>query len=224
MKLSIIVPILNEVAEFPDLLMHLLQWQRRGCEIVLADGGSVDGSVEIAQAMGSPVIVAPQGRAQQMNADAERAQGDVLLFLHADTRLPADALASIRIATRAGYRVWGRFDVRITGGSGLLTVIGRLMNLRSRWSAIATGDQAIFVLRRTFRDLGGFADLPLMEDVELSRRLRKLSPPACLGTPVTTSGRRWDTNGIWRTIWLMWRLRWAYWRGVPAERLAGGYR
>jgi rSAM/selenodomain-associated transferase 2 len=159
-----------------------------------------------------------------MNAGARLAAGDVLLFLHADTRLPADALTSINIAMQTESRCWGRFDVRIIGNSRLFPVISWFMNLRSRWSSIATGDQAIFVRHKTFRDLDGFASLPLMEDIELCKRLRKLSPPACLDTPVTTSGRRWESNGVWRTILLMWRLRWVYWRGVPATHLAGEYR
>jgi len=147
----------------------------------------------------------------------------VLLFLHADTLLPEGADVSVLDAVAAGAG-WGRFDVRITGGPPLLRLVAALMNLRSRWSGIATGDQALFVQRRLFENLGGFPDQPLMEDVELSRRLRTLSAPACLRRRVVTSGRRWENRGVWRTVFLMWRLRWRYWRGESPEALARAYR
>ena len=158
-----------------------------------------------------------------MNAGAAAARGDALLFLHADTRLPAGAEAALQQALRQGAR-WGRFDVRIEGRSAWLPMIATLMNLRSRLSGIATGDQAIFVETALFRRLGGYAALPLMEDIELSSRLRVDSRPACLRERVLTSGRRWESRGVWRTVWLMWRLRWLYWRGTPAEELARAYR
>ena len=147
----------------------------------------------------------------------------MLLFLHADTRLPPDADAQIQAALARGAN-WGRFDVRIAGHSCCLSMVAWLMNRRSRLTGIATGDQAIFVRRAEFEAVGGFADQPLMEDIELSKRLRARSRPACLTIRVTTSGRRWDQRGVWRTIFLMWRLRWQYWRGVPAEQLAEQYR
>ena len=157
-----------------------------------------------------------------MNAGAAVATGDVLLFLHADTLLPGAADGAIHHAVAGGAR-WGRFDVRITGGKALFPVIAALMNLRSRFSGIATGDHALFVQRTLFLQLGGYADQPLMEDIELSRRLRALFPPACLRLRVQTSGRRWQQRGVWRTVWLMWlmwRLRWRYWRGVSPDVLA----
>jgi len=157
-----------------------------------------------------------------MNAGAARADGELLLFLHADTRLPDHADAAVLRAV-AGGADWGRFDVSIEGRSALLRVVALLMNLRSRLTGIATGDQAIFVRRDLFQRLGGFADQPLMEDIELSRRLRAVSRPACLRARVRTSGRRWDSRGVWHTIVLMWRLRWRYWRGVPPEVLAREY-
>ena len=132
--------------------------------------------------------------------------------------------AEMRQALAAGPQVWGRFDVRIEGRPGMLRVIGALMNLRSRLSGIATGDQAIFIERSWFMQLGGYADQPLMEDIELSRRLRSVSPPACLHERVLTSGRRWQQRGVWRTVWLMWRLRWRYWRGASPDVLAQAYR
>jgi rSAM/selenodomain-associated transferase 2 len=159
-----------------------------------------------------------------MNAGAALATGDVLLFLHADTQLPEDAEISIVRALADNRLSWGRFDVRISGRPFMLRVVSRMMNLRSRLTGIATGDQAMFVTRTAFDAAGGFPDQPLMEDIELSSRLLSLSRPACIARCVTTSGRRWETRGVWRTILLMWRLRWDYWRGVPARQLAETYR
>ena len=220
--LAIVVPMLDEAATLPALLVHLAGWRARGCEVVLVDGGSRDDSVAMARAAGLRVVVAERGRARQMNAGAQACGGALLLFLHADTRLPEAADAMVRAAL--AVQAWGRFDVRIDGRPLMLRVVAALMNLRSRLSGIATGDQAIFVRREVFEALGGFPDQPLMEDIELSRRLLRVSRPACLRARVRTSGRRWEQRGVWRTIALMWRLRWAYWRGVPAERLAEAYR
>ena len=222
--LSIIVPMLDEAAALPGLLAQLAHWRTRGCEVVLVDGGSTDGSVDMARAAGFMVVNAERGRARQMNAGAAQAGGEVLLFLHADTQLPADADAAVGAALADGARQWGRFDVRISGRAPMLRVVAALMNLRSRLTGIATGDQAMFVRRQAFDAVGGFPLQPLMEDIELSRRLLRRSRPACLRARVTTSGRRWEQRGVWRTIALMWRLRWAYWRGVPAEVLAEAYR
>jgi rSAM/selenodomain-associated transferase 2 len=158
-----------------------------------------------------------------MNAGARIADADVLLFLHVDTILPERADLLIEAAICDRRQVWGRFDVDIRGRPWMLRVIAVLMNWRSRISGIATGDQAIFVARSAFESIGGFPDQPLMEDVELCKRLRALSPPACLHARAVTSGRRWESRGVWRTIVLMWRLRWAYWRGVPASVLANLY-
>ena len=222
--LSIIVPMLNEAYALPVLLAQLAHWRARGCEVVLVDGGSTDGSVAMARAAGFRVVEAERGRARQMNAGAVQAGGEVLLFLHADTQLPTEADAAVRGALADERRDWGRFDVRITGRAPMLRVVAALMNLRSRLTGIATGDQAMFVRREAFDAVGGFPLQPLMEDIELSRRLLRRSRPACLRARVTTSGRRWEQRGVWRTIVLMWRLRWAYWRGVPAEVLAEAYR
>ncbi|MGQ0502045.1 MAG: TIGR04283 family arsenosugar biosynthesis glycosyltransferase [Panacagrimonas sp.] len=223
-SLSIIVPMLDEAATLPGLLAHLEPFRARGCEIIFVDGGSQDESLAIARRAGGCVLEAARGRARQMNAGARVAQGGALLFLHADTRLPDAADGAVLRALATTGRAWGRFDVRITGRSPWLRVIGGMMNLRSRLTGIATGDQAIFVTRAVFDSFGGFPELPLMEDIEMSRRLKRMSPPACLTARVSTSGRRWESRGIWRTILLMWRLRLAYWRGTPASQLAGRYR
>jgi len=226
-RLSVIVPTLNEAAGIGDALDALAPLRAAGHEVVVADGGSTDGTLARCQSRADVVLAAPRGRARQMNAGVQQARGDVLLFLHADTRLPPGATALISAAVQRGAH-WGRFDVRIAAARWphrlALGVVAAAMNLRSRLTGIATGDQAMFVLRTHFEALGGFADLPLMEDIELSRRLRARSPPACLRERVLTSGRRWETRGVLPTVWLMWRLRWRYWRGAPAEELARLYR
>lgn len=222
-SLAIIVPMRNEIAVVPDLIEHLLHWRARGCEVLAVDGGSTDGSVEAVRRAGLSVIESQPGRAVQMNAGAASVASDVVLFLHADTRLPDDADRMVAAALGCG-RPWGRFDVHILGKPAMLRVVAALMNLRSRWTGIATGDQAMFVRREAFFALGGFPRQPLMEDVELSRRLRALSRPACIRAKAQTSGRRWEVRGVWRTIVLMWSLRLAYWLGAPAERLARAYR
>ena len=227
MQLSIIIPVFNEARELPGLLGHLIPLRACGVEIIVVDGGSEDGSQQVASRAGAQIICTERSRARQMNAGASAAHGDVLLFLHADTELPlfADQAieAAIRSSGRADECVWGHFDVRINGRSFMLRVVAMLMNWRSRFSGIATGDQAMFVASHAFETVGGFPDQPLMEDVELSRRLLALSRPICLAERVVTSGRRWETHGVWRTIWMMWRLRWSYWRGVPASELAKSY-
>jgi len=223
-QLSIIVPVLNEAPGMPDLLDHLSPLAQAGAEVLIVDGGSEDATVAIAEAAGFVVLHSARGRARQMNTGAARARGSVLLFLHADTRLPDHAAALIAAALRGTTHVWGRFDVRIAGHAPMLRVIAGMMNWRSHWTGIATGDQAMFLSRSAFDTVRGFPDQPLMEDIELSKRLRALSRPARIADKVTTSGRRWETRGVWRTIFLMWRLRWAYWRGASAHELAEVYR
>ena len=223
-RLSLVMPVLNEASAITATLQALAPLAQRGAQIIVADGGSTDGTADRAQASGAQLVSAPRGRALQMNAGALRATGDMLLFLHADTLLPPDADRLIHRALATGPQVWGRFDVRIDGRHRLLRVIALLMNLRSRWTGIATGDQAIFMTRAAFDAVGGFPVQPLMEDIEICRRLLRLSRPACLRAHVSTSGRRWESGGVWRTILLMWRLRFAYWRGVAPERLAALYR
>lgn len=221
--LSIIVPVYNERESMPLLLAELAHWRQRGAEVLLVDGGSQDGCDLEAEQEGWRLIRSAKGRANQMNAGAAASSGEVLLFLHADTKLPPQADQLILNVIDQGAD-WGRFDVRIIGDSLMLPVVARLMNLRSRLSAIATGDQGIFIRRETFQQVDGFPQQRLMEDIEISARLRRISTPACLKQKVETSGRRWDQNGALKTILLMWRLRWAYWRGSHPDRLAELYR
>jgi len=223
-RLSVVMPALNEAAGMGAALQALAPLLARGAQLIVADGGSSDTTTALAQAGGAQLVNAPRGRALQMNAGAAQARGDVLLFLHADTTLPADADELIREALAGGSQVWGRFDVAITGRPRMLKLIAALMNLRSRRTGIATGDQAMFMTRAAFEAVGGFPVQPLMEDIEMSRRLLHLSRPACLRAKVQTSGRRWENRGVGRTVLLMWRLRWAYWRGAAPERLAELYR
>jgi rSAM/selenodomain-associated transferase 2 len=222
-RLSIVVPTLNEADTIDALKHHLLGLRACGVELVVVDGGSRDDTVARAAPVASCLIHSEPGRARQMNAGARVSRGDHLLFLHADTRLPhrADRLVA---GALSGPRCWGRFDVRLAGRHPLLPLIAFAMNHRSRLTGIATGDQAMFMTRRAFEAVGGFPEQPLMEDIEMSRRLKCLSPPACLTRCVSSSGRRWDQAGAWATIRLMWRLRFRYWRGEAADRLAREYR
>jgi rSAM/selenodomain-associated transferase 2/rSAM/selenodomain-associated transferase 1 len=222
MKLTIIVPVLNEGAALAQRLLALQPLRQRGAQLLVVDGGSTDASAATAAAWADQVLAAPRGRAAQMNAGACATRADVLLFLHADTQLPPGADVLIAQALAAGHH-WGRFDVRIEGRHPLLPMVAAFMNWRSRLSGIATGDQAMFVRRAVFNAVGGFAPQPLMEDIALSRRLRRLGPPARLVACVTTSGRRWDQHGLWRTIMLMWRLRAAYFLGTSPQALALRY-
>jgi rSAM/selenodomain-associated transferase 2 len=222
--ISVVIPTLNEAAEIGAALGALQPLRARGCEVIVADGGSTDATVEIARPRADRVLVAPRGRARQQNAGAAAAGGRVLLFLHADTRLPPGADERVMGGLAAGRWGWGRFDVRLTGTHPMLRVIERMIGLRSRLTGIATGDQAIFVRRDWFERAGGFPDIPLMEDVALSKALKGIGPPLSLRDAVTTSSRRWEERGVMRTMVLMWRLRLAYWLGADPARLAERYR
>jgi rSAM/selenodomain-associated transferase 2 len=217
-RLSVIVPALNEAAGIEAALQALAPLRARGHEIVVVDGGSEDGTPGIAAPLADRVLGVPRGRARQMNAGAAAAGGEALLFLHADTRLPPDAdrLILHSLTTSA----WGRFDVQIESPRASLRVVAAAMNLRSRLTGIATGDQAMFVRRDAFP---GFPDIALMEDIAFSKAMKRRSPPACLRERVRTSGRRWEKNGVLRTVLLMWRLRLAYFLGASPDELARRY-
>ena len=221
-RLSIVIPTLNEAAQIRGALRPLQALRSRGHEVIVVDGGSEDDTLRVAAPLADRCLTAPSGRSGQMNAGAACANGDIFWFLHADTRA-APAYDRIITAACGATDSWGRFDVRLSGQQPLLRMVERLMNLRSRLTGIATGDQGMFVTRTLFERVGGFPAIPLMEDIELSKRLRALRRPLCVRHQVITSSRRWEEQGIIRTITLMWYLRLAYFLGVPAERLAVRY-
>jgi rSAM/selenodomain-associated transferase 2 len=222
MSVSIIIPALNEAKSLREILPALTA-QPGVAEVIVADGGSRDETPAVVTASGVRLVATECGRARQMNAGVALASGEILLFLHADSQLPAKAIALIESAVSEA-RPWGRFDVRLSGAHGLLRIVERMINWRSAVSGIATGDQAIFVRRELFEMVGGYAEIPLMEDVELCKRLRDRARPIRIHQPVITSSRRWEHYGIVRTILLMWQMRLAYYLGTPAEELAQRYR
>jgi len=222
MVLSVIIPVLDEAAGIQTMLQSLQTLRTRGHEIIVVDGGSRDNTVALAEQLADRVECGARGRARQMNTGARLARGEILWFLHGDSRVDASADLRIQQAVSAGA-AWGRFDIRLSGDRWLLRIVETMMNWRSRFSGIATGDQGIFVSRVLFEQIGGFTEIPLMEDIDLSKRLKKYGDPACLRQPLVTSSRRWERDGILHTIALMWYLRLAYFLGVPAERLAAYY-
>jgi len=217
-RLSVVIPALNEARGIRAALEALAPLRARGHEVIVADGGSTDGTVQLASGFCTQVLNAPRGRALQMNAAARAATGEMLLFLHADTRLPPQADALVQASLK--QHLWGRFDVEIEGRHPLLKVVACAMNLRSRLTGIATGDQAIFVRREAFP---GFPEIALMEDVAFCKRMKRLGPPACRREKALTSGRRWEARGVLRTILLMWRLRLMYFLGADPEELSRIY-
>ena len=228
MKLSIIIPVLNEAVSLSAALAALQALRPRGVEIIVIDGGSADDTSALARTHCDHASTSPRGRATQQNAGAQIATGDTLLFLHIDTKLPDNVDALVSAALTREHAAWGRFDVTF-GSDGdrphpMLKVIATLMNFRSRLTGIATGDQCIFVRKSAFVAAGGFPQIPLMEDIALCKALKRISSPACLRERVTTSARRWQKYGVWRTMVLMWWLRFAYWMGVSPTRLATWYR
>jgi rSAM/selenodomain-associated transferase 2 len=221
-RITVVLPCLNESAILEERLSSLQHLRATGHELILVDGGSSDGSVAIARPLVDLVLAADRGRAVQMNQGAARARGDVLWFLHVDSVLPRGAVQAVLDRALQGPG-WGRFDVRLSGDAPMLRVVEGMMNLRSRLTGIATGDQGIFVRRDLFESQGGFADLLLMEDIELSTRLKRIAPPACISSSIVTSSRRWERDGILRTIFTMWILRSAYRLGADPARLARIY-
>ncbi len=220
MKFSIIIPTLNEGKTIQSCL-SALQPLRNGCEIIIVDAGSNDQPITTA-ALADKVITSAKGRARQMNTGASHATGDVLIFLHADTCLPEHALQLIEQHIGSN-KVWGRFDIQLSGDHFMFKVIAWMMNWRSRLTGIATGDQVIFVTREAFAAAGQYPEIALMEDIALSKALKKISPPICLNAKVTSSARRWERYGIYRTILLMWSLRLRYFFGADPQLLAALY-
>ncbi|MBV1883726.1 MAG: TIGR04283 family arsenosugar biosynthesis glycosyltransferase [Pseudomonadales bacterium] len=237
-SLSIIIPMLNEADAIVRTLTSAVNSiqknisDRVSVELILVDGGSEDNSVELARELLEAIqdsdfrfqiLNSVSGRTVQMNLGAENASGDLLVFLHADTIVPADFIAELAKVLRLEVYGWGRFDVALSGWHPMLRIVEWFMNYRSRLTSVATGDQALFIRRDIFKDLGGFVNIPLMEDVEICKRLREISLPYCSSLKVITSSRRWESNGIMRTIFLMWRLRYAYYRGADPDLLAQQY-
>ncbi len=224
--ISIIIPVYNDADALRQCLVACRGFQQQGHQLIVVDGGSDDCSLAVAQAHADKWLCASRGRAAQMNHGADVADGDLLVFLHADTSLPATALQ--RLEALAGRRrdglFWGRFDVRLSGRQRSLRLIERAINWRSRLTSVATGDQAMFISKALFTRTGGFPDLALMEDIAYSKILRRHVRPCCFREPVLTSSRRWEENGVWSTVWLMWKLRLYYFFGMSPERLARLYR
>lgn len=220
--MSIIIPVLNEEDTVVSTLLHLQDARKHGHQVIVVDGGSHDDTVARTHGLVDQILKSKCGRAFQMNTGAEHADDEVLIFLHADTVLPDKGCTMVAHVIENGGQ-WGRFDVRLSGKSWLFRVIEKMMNWRSCLTSIATGDQAIFVRKSLFWEVGGYPGIPLMEDIVLSRKLRNHSKPVCLKACVTTSSRKWESNGILRTVFLMWRLRLMYSLGVPADKLAKQY-
>lgn len=222
--LSIIIPALNEEKTIEKCLSTLQPLRRSDVEVIVVDGGSADATVALARPLADFVVNAALGRASQMNAGAQQAKHEHLLFLHSDTTLPQQATEHISKALQQSGRVWGRFDIQFDSPLRILRIVASMMNTRSRWTGIATGDQAMFVERKAFERVGRFPEIALMEDIALSKSLKRLSPPVCLRAQVTTSGRRWEEHGILKTILLMWYLRAAYFLRADPAYLAERYR
>lgn len=222
-KISIIIPVLNEAALITQTLLTLQPLRAVGHELIVVDGGSSDGTMALAKPLADQIILSSRGRSQQMNAGARIAQGEILLFLHSDTLLPKGADQLIIREMEKRRKIWGRFDVCLSGRHFLFRIVELLMNLRSRITGIATGDQTIFVQRKLFEMVGGFPNIDLMEDIALSRLLKRYGPPLCLWQRVVTSSRRWESKGIFRTIFLMWSLRMAYFYKADPRQLAQFY-
>jgi len=220
--ISIVVPVLNEEATIASFLRLLQPLRDKNVEVILVDGGTQDQTKRVAELYCDRIIDSDRGRARQQNAGADVAGGNLLVFLHADTLLPISFLEVLAKFEKTGCQ-WGRFNVSLSGNKWMFSVISFMINWRSRISGIATGDQTIFVRRSAFDLVGGFTDIPLMEDVELSRKLLGISKPFCVRNPVITSSRRWEVHGTWRTIYLMWKLRWKFARGMSPEVLVNEY-
>ena len=222
MLISIIIPVLNEEASIIKLLQQLQTYRQQGHEVIVVDGGSKDNTYSISKPLSDKVITSEPGRALQMNQGAENSANEVLWFLHADTLIPDSAIE--RIQQSLTNHDWGRFNVKLSGSQSLFRIIESLMNIRSCISGIATGDQGIFVKHKIFKEVSGYSDLPLMEDIDFSKKLKLISRPVCIKEQLITSSRRWEQKGILSTVFLMWRLRFLYWLGVSPDKLSSQYK
>ena len=222
MFISIIIPVLNEEDSIKELLLQLQPYRKQGHEVIVADGGSDDKTISISTTLADKVIQSQPGRALQMNKGADNSGNEILWFLHADTIIPENAIEEIQNALNKSD--WGRFNIKLSGSHILFRIVETMMNIRSCVFAIATGDQGIFVKRTIFKQVNEYSNIPLMEDVELCKKLKKVSKPVCLKETLITSSRRWEKNGISTTILLMWKLRFLYWLGVSPEYLAKQYK
>jgi rSAM/selenodomain-associated transferase 2 len=221
-RISVVIPCLNEAAICVRRLQDLQSLRGDGHELILVDGGSDDGTVELSRPLVDLTLTGVSSRALQMNRGAGRASGDVLWFLHLDTELPDGAFDEVLRKATVGPG-WGRFDVRLSGRRPMFRVIERMMSLRSRLTGMVTGDQGMFVRRDLFDQVGGFPQIALMEDLAISKRLKRIARPACLRGRIVASSRRWERDGVWRTILLMWFLRTAYHLGADPDWLARLY-
>jgi len=222
MLISIIIPVLNEEGSIKNLLQQLQTYRKQGHEVIVVDGGSDDNTCAISKLLSDKLITSGAGRALQMNNGAAQSKNEILWFLHADTLITDSSVKLIQKALSEND--WGRFNVRLSGSSILFRVIETLMNIRSCLTGIATGDQGMFVKREVFNSVKGFPALPLMEDIELSKKLKLISRPICINERLITSSRRWEEKGILLTVLLMWKLRFLYWLGVSADKLARQYK
>jgi len=222
MFISIIIPVLNEEDSIKPLLQQLQKIRQQGHEVIVVDGGSTDKTVSLSELLADKVITSSAGRAIQMNKGASHSKNEILWFLHADTLIPEGAIKHIQHALK--NRLWGRFNIHLSGKNILFRIIGTMMNLRSCLSGIVTGDQGIFIDKLLFNQTGGFPNIPLMEDIAISKNLKKFSRPACVKEKLITSSRRWEKNGILSTVFLMWKLRFLFWLGVSANKIALQYK
>jgi len=221
-KISIIVPVYNEASSIETFLKSLQLFRQYGHEIVLVDGKSQDQTLQLARPYVDRMISSEKSRARQMDLGAKMASGQVFLFLHADTQLPELADQLILNSLAQGFH-WGRFNIRLSGSDKLFRLIEKMMNWRSCLTGIATGDQAIYLSKMLYKDIGGFPQIALMEDIELCTRLIKWTKPDCIKQTVISSSRRWEKNGIIRTVLLMWMMRLQYFFGVSPEKLQKQY-